>query len=169
MVDTLDPVIQETHIATDNPYYHVCLEGSFSKRCHPEYLSPAAYNRLSRPGAFDSLRIHTDEIEEVVGRMAPASLTVAVVMDSMDWFDPGSNAAAQQILKLNRALKIGGRVLLRSSALKPWYIQEFEAHGFAGKRVGNRTKGSCIDRVNMYASCWICTKRKDAMAPIHGA
>jgi betaine lipid synthase len=162
MVDTLDPVIQETHISTDNPYYHVCLEGSFSKRCHPEYLSPAAYNRLSRPGAFDGLRIHTDEIEEVVGRMAPASLTVAVVMDSMDWFDPSSNAAAQQILKLNRALKIGGRVLLRSSALNPWYIREFEAHGFAGKRVGNRAKGNCIDRVNMYASCWICTKREDA-------
>ncbi|KAK0631713.1 hypothetical protein B0T14DRAFT_8769 [Immersiella caudata] len=169
MVNTFDPVIRETHIATDNPYYHVCLEGSFSKRCHPEYLSQAAYNHLSRPGAFNRLRIHTDEIEEVVGRIEPASLTVAVVMDSMDWFDPGSDAAAQQILKLNRALKIGGRVLLRSSALTPWYIREFEAHGFAGKRVGNRTEGSCIDRVNMYASCWICTKRQDTSVPIPGA
>jgi betaine lipid synthase len=153
MVDTLDPVIQQIHIATDNPYYHVCLEGSFSRRCHPEYLSTTAYARLSRPGAFDGLRIHTDEIDEVLARIAPASLTVAVVMDSMDWFDPGSDAAAQQIIKLNRALKIGGRVLLRSSALTPWYIREFDSHGFAGKCVGSRTKGNCIDRVNMYASC----------------
>jgi len=53
---------------------------------------------------------------------------------------------------------MGGRVLLRSSALTPWYIAEFEAHGFRGKRVGNRVPGECIDRVNMYASCWICTK-----------
>lgn len=161
MVDTLDPVIQQTHIATDNPYYHVCLEGYFSQRCHPEYLSTTAHARLSRPGSFDGLRIHTDEIDEVVARMAPASLTVAVVMDSMDWFDPGSDAAAQQIIKLNRALKIGGRVLLRSSASTPWYIREFDAHGFIGKRVGNRAGGNCIDRVNMYASCWICTKREN--------
>ncbi len=49
-------------------------------------------------------------------------------------------------------------MLLRSSALRPWYIKEFEAHGFQGKRVGNRLPGECIDRVNMYASCWICTK-----------
>jgi len=169
MVNTLDPVIKQTHIATDNPYYHVCLEGSFSQRCHPEYLSASAHAKLSRPGAFDGLRIHTDEINEVVGRMVPSSLTVAVVMDSMDWFDPDSDAAAQQIIKLNRALKIGGRVLLRSSALTPWYIREFEDHGFVGKRVGNRTKGTCIDRVNMYASCWICTKREDTSSAVFQA
>ncbi|KAK0657132.1 hypothetical protein B0T16DRAFT_314503 [Cercophora newfieldiana] len=161
MVDTLDPVLRETHIATDNPYYHVCLEGSFSTRCHPEYLSKSGHALLSRPGAFDGLRIHTDEIEEIVSRMEPASLTVAVVMDSMDWFDPSCAAATQQITKLNQALKLGGRVLLRSSALTPWYIREFEANGFAAKRVGNRTKGNCIDRVNMYASCWICTKKEN--------
>lgn len=159
MVNTLDPVVQETHIATDNPYYYVCLEGSFSRRCHPEYLSASAHTRLGRPGAFGGLRIHTDEIEEVVARMAPATLTVAVVMDSMDWFDPGADDASRQITRLNRALKVNGRVLLRSSALTPWYIRDFEGLGFVCKRVGTRTRGNCIDRVNMYASCWVCTKR----------
>ncbi|KAK3393664.1 hypothetical protein B0H63DRAFT_458755 [Podospora didyma] len=165
MVNTLDPVIDQTHIAGDNPYYHVCLEGSFTRRCHPEYLSAEAHARLSRPGAFDGLRIHTDEIDEVIARFMPGTLTVAVIMDSMDWFDSGSTAAARQITKLNRALKVGGRVLLRSSALTPWYIREFEALGFVGTKVGNRVPGECIDRVNMYASCWICTKRGNLPPP----
>ncbi|KAJ5361941.1 hypothetical protein N7541_002785 [Penicillium brevicompactum] len=47
-------------------------------------------------------------------------LTVAVLMDSMDWFDSNGVAAAAQITKLNRTLRMGGRVLLRSSALRPW-------------------------------------------------
>ncbi|EON98336.1 putative 3-amino-3-carboxypropyl transferase protein [Phaeoacremonium minimum UCRPA7] len=165
MVNTLDPMVESTHIAADNPYYHVCLTGKFSRKCHPDYLSPQAHARLSRPGAFDGLRIHTDEIDEVIARMTPGTLTVAVVMDSMDWFDPDSPAAAAQISKLNRALKMGGRVMLRSSALKPWYVETFAAHGFQPKRVGARNPGECIDRVNMYASCWICTKVQNLPPP----
>ncbi|KAF4818786.1 hypothetical protein CGCSCA5_v004997 [Colletotrichum siamense] len=165
MIDTLDPVAEETHIATNNPYYMVSMTGQFTRRCHPDYLAEKAHAKLSRPGAFDGLRIHTDEIDEVINRIAPSTLTVAVVMDSMDWFDPDSSAAAAQITKLNRALKTGGRVLLRSSGLSPWYIKVFEAHGFSPKRVGARTPGTCIDRVNMYASCWICTKTENLPPP----
>lgn len=91
----------------------------------------------------------------------PGKLTVAVVMDSMDWFDPGSNAAAGQVRKLNRALRMGGMVLLRSSALTPWRVKEFERGGFTSNNYGQRTPGVCIDRVNMYASCWILTKTRD--------
>ncbi|KAG5942004.1 hypothetical protein E4U60_007550 [Claviceps pazoutovae] len=158
MVNTLDPVAEHTHLAQDNPYYYVCLAGKFSRKCHPHYLTPDVHAKLSKPGALDGLRIHTDELEEVIARITPGTLTVAVVMDSMDWFDPGSSAAAAQITKLNRALKMGGRVMLRTSALTPWYIKIFEAHGFTAKRHGGRIDGACIDRVNMYASCWICTK-----------
>lgn len=167
MVNTLDPVIETTHIATDNPYYYVCLTGDFSPECHPEYLSSKAHSILSQPGALDGLRIHTDEIDEVIARITPGTLTVAVVMDSMDWFTtaPSAGTAAAQIRKLNRALRMGGRVLLRSSARKPWYIREFEAHGFVGKQVGDREPGRCIDRVNMYASCWICEKVENLPPP----
>ncbi|KAH8647999.1 hypothetical protein BGZ60DRAFT_570248 [Tricladium varicosporioides] len=158
MVQTLDPVIESSLIGEDNPYYLVCLQGSYSQRCHPDYLKPKSHQKLSRGSAFDGLRIHTDEINEVVNRLAPGTLTVAVVMDSMDWFDPGGKEAATQISKLNRALKLGGRVLLRSAALTPWYIATFESLGFIAKRVGARIGGTCIDRVNMYASCYIITK-----------
>jgi betaine lipid synthase len=165
MVNTLDPVIEKTHIGTDNPYYYVCLAGKFSPKCHPQYLSPRTHVKLSRPNALDGLRIHTDELEEVIARIMPGTLTVAVIMDSMDWFDTGSQGAAGQISKLNRALKLGGRVMLRSSALSPWYIKVFENHGFVAKRNGGRLDGACIDRVNMYASCWVCTKTENLPPP----
>lgn len=98
----------------------------------------------------------------------------------MDWFDPSSQAAATQATAFNHALKTGGRILLRSASVEPWYIAVFEKCGFTTKRVGARFPGTCIDRyvssfvslltlrlglflanvtsVNMYASTWICTK-----------
>lgn len=164
MIDTLDPVARQTHIAEDNPYYYVCLAGQFSKTCHPEYLSAQSHALLSQPGALDNLRLHTDEIAEVLTRMAPASLTIAVLMDSMDWFDPGADSATAQVVRLNGAMKMGGRVLLRSAALKPWYLATFMTRGFTAECVGQRMEGICIDRVNMYASCWICTKVEDVSA-----
>ena len=55
--------------------------------------------------------------------------------------------------------------MLRSSALSPWYIEVFESHGFTAKRHGARLDGACIDRVNMYASCWVCTKAENLPPP----
>ncbi|KAL4897879.1 hypothetical protein BDV59DRAFT_208512 [Aspergillus ambiguus] len=161
VVDTLDPVVKETMISNDNYFYYLCLQGQFSRRCHPAYLSPKAHVKLSSPGAFDGLRIHTDEINEVIKRLTPKSLTIAVVMDSMDWFDPEGSDASVQAQKLNHALKLGGRILLRSASIEPWYVKNFEENGFTARRVGARFPGTCIDRVNMYASTWICTKTKE--------
>ncbi|KAB8304502.1 hypothetical protein EYC80_003890 [Monilinia laxa] len=165
MVRTLDPVMEATLVGEANPYYLVCLQGCYTERCHPEYLGAGAHRKLGRRGAFDGLRIHTDEIGEVVARMAPGTLTIAVLMDSMDWFEAGGGAADVQVRGLNRALRMGGRVLLRSAALKPWYLALFERLGFAGKRVGARVAGACIDRVNMYASCYLLTKVEDLEPP----
>ena len=102
-------------------------------------------------------------------------------MDSMDWFDASTEAANIQAGALNRVLKHGGRVLFRSAALRPWYVDIFEDNGFASQCVAKRTPGSCIDRcvfsglltcmhicadpsrVNMYASTWVCTKSHEVM------
>ncbi|PLB33466.1 class I SAM-dependent methyltransferase, partial [Aspergillus candidus] len=78
VVNTLDPVVNDTLISNDNYFYFLCLQGQFSPKCHPTYLSPRAHVKLSSPGAFDSLRIHTDEINEVIKRLTPKSLTIAV-------------------------------------------------------------------------------------------
>jgi betaine lipid synthase len=146
LVNTLDPVCESTLLLEDNYFYLLCLQGKYSQRCQPPYLTPRAHIKLSQPNAFDGLRIHTDEINEVIDRIATGTLTVAVVMDSMDWFTPGAIDAAKQITAINRALKLGGRVLLRSAGLRPWYIKNFEQLGFTAKRVGARIPGTCIDR-----------------------
>lgn len=67
-------------------------------------------------------------------------------MDSMDWFKPGCDDIFSQVEALRRALKIGGKVLLRSAALTPHYISAFKANGFLARKVGERLPGKCIDR-----------------------
>lgn len=148
VVDTFDPVIEKTLLSEDNHFYLLCLLGSYTPRCHPSYLSPVAHEKLSRPGAFDGVRLHTDEINEVLGRIQPGTLTLAVIMDSMDWFDPTSGTEArEQIRRLSGALKEGGRVFLRSAGLSPWYTKIFEEEGFVTVKVGCRDPpGTCIDR-----------------------
>ncbi len=67
-------------------------------------------------------------------------------MDSMDWFSPETRDAETQVKAMNVALKLGGRVLLRSAGLKPWYTKVFAEQGFSTRRVNVRVPGSCIDR-----------------------
>ena len=67
-------------------------------------------------------------------------------MDSMDWFTPQDSQARTQVQALHRALKTGGKVLLRSAGLTPWYTTLFEKGGFETRRVGARMPGTCIDR-----------------------
>lgn len=73
-------------------------------------------------------------------------------MDSMDWFEPTDSQAESQVQRLYRALKVGGKVLLRSAGLKPWYMTLFEKNGFVTRRVGTRYPGSCIDRYRKFLS-----------------
>jgi uncharacterized protein DUF3419 len=73
-------------------------------------------------------------------------------MDSMDWFNPEEDAAAKQARALNRALKVDGRVLLRSASIEPWYVKDFEQNGFSVRRVGARFPGLCIDRYALFIS-----------------
>jgi betaine lipid synthase len=138
------------------------MNGADFARCHPRYMGAREHVKLSKPGAFDGLRIHTDEIMEVISRITPSTLTIAIVsiqpssgsfgvntiqlMDSMDWFDPDSPAALSQVLALNKVLKMGGRVLFRSAAKEPWYASLFQQNGFDAKCVARRESGTCIDR-----------------------
>lgn len=146
VLNTFEPVVTTTLLSTSNHYYLLTLLGHYTPSSHPTYLSPKSHLKLSRPSAFNGLRIHTDEISEVIARMRPGTLTIVVVMDSMDWFPPSGNQAVKQIRALNRALKVKGRVMLRSAGLEPWYVGVFEECGFSCRRVASRVPGACIDR-----------------------
>lgn len=98
--------------------------------------------------------------------MRASSLTVAIIMDSMDWFSPSDlPTAATQVRALNRALALGGRVLLRSASLEPWYLKLFAELGFKASIATERRPGTYTDLVNMYASCWLCVKESNLPPP----
>ena len=146
VVSTLDPVMASTSLGVDNHYYLACLLGKYTRRCCPDHLKPEGFAELSKAHAFDGLRISTDEMSEVIAQTSPGTLTIAVVADMMDRLDPEGADADTTIRAMNKALSIGGRVLLKSVGLEPWYISKFEQFGFRAQCHGLRQPGTCIDR-----------------------
>lgn len=71
------------------------------------------------------------------------SLTRAIIMDHLDWFAPGSEHVDQEIEELHRVLVVGGFVLWRSAARKPWYNEAYVSLVF-------RSCESMVDRIYMY-------------------
>lgn len=161
VVDTLDPIIGNSLISTDNYFYYLTLKGKYSPNNCPDYLTKQGFKVLSRKNnsPLEGIRLHTDYLNNVLRRLSKKTISVAVIMDHMDWFDPEGQDVNDEIDALYGALCEGGRVMLRTAAKKPWYIANFEARGFTCDAAATRYSGKMIDRVNMYASTWICTKR----------
>lgn len=160
VIDTLDPIIGRSLISKDNYFYYLCLRSQYRRDNCPDYLTKQGFNALSKRenSPLDNIRLHTDTLNDVFARLTNKALTVAVIMDHMDWFDPNGIEALNEIKALHAALSNGGRVLLRSASTNPWYIKKFEQCGFSCEAVATRLPGRSIDRVNMYASTWICKK-----------
>lgn len=158
--DTFDPMVKRSLISTDNYFYYLCLQGKYSKNNCPDYLTEKAYKKFSSTtnNCLDRIRIHTDFLDDVFARLTPKTITIAIIMDHMDWFDEKGSDADTEIMALYQVLAPNGRVLLRSAATKPWYIENFEKIGFTCEASAVRTPTESIDRVNMYASTWVCTK-----------
>ena len=161
IIDTLDPVIDNSLISDDNYFYYLTLKGRYSSRSCPDYLKEGGFKSLSRESPespLDRVRLHTDTLKDVCERLSKKTVSIAIIMDHMDWFDPQGTDVDEEIQALWLALNSRGRVLLRSASKSPWYIKNFEKFGFSCKAVSARYPGKCIDRVNMYASTWVCQK-----------
>lgn len=158
LIDTLDPLVSRSLISSENYFYYLCLTGSYSQSNCPDYLTRKCFDTIKNNSSLNNIRLHTDAMQDVVERLTPGSVTCAIVMDHMDWFGPDARDARDEIRALNKSLKKGGKVLLRSSSPQPWYIKVYEDEGFVCRRAALRTSGTSIDRVNMYASTWVCTK-----------
>lgn len=178
-VDTLDPIVKHSLLKTDNYHYHLCLTGRYTPESCPLYLKPEAFASLQSNAAraLDAFRLHTDSIVHVLRGLEDDSLTHAIVMDHMDWFDPippqvpapslkqardESNTSVsdldREVRELSRVVKRGGAVYWRSAAKQPWYRQRFEKMGFRTEPIHIRESGKSIDRVNMYASFYRAIK-----------
>ncbi len=178
-IDTLDSIPSYTRIKDSNYHYQLCLRHKYTKSSCPLYLKPEGFKKLKAESGklLDSFRLHTNSIVNVLRGFEDESLSVAIVMDHLDWMDP--HAADKQIpslssvrddsdksvsdfdreaLELKRALKQGGRVMFRSAGKRPWYLARFEALGFKVVNAQVRETGHAIDAVNMYASAYILQK-----------
>jgi betaine lipid synthase len=71
-------------------------------------------------------------------------------MDHLDWFNPESTEAGDEVSELQRVVAPGGFVLFRSAAKRPWYRTVFEEYGFKIECLGMRDGAKfALDRVNM--------------------
>ncbi|EGW35151.1 uncharacterized protein SPAPADRAFT_53484 [Spathaspora passalidarum NRRL Y-27907] len=165
VIDTLDPLLKRSLISKDNYFYYLCLMGKYIKSNCPDYLTVKGYKKLTSPNAItkeipiDNIRLHTDTLNDVFSRLSQKSISIAIIMDHMDWFDPEGQDAINEITAVKNCLVNGGRVMLRSAATHPWYIKTFESMGFKCEAAAIRLSGESIDRINMYASTWVCTKQ----------
>ncbi|CAK7903217.1 hypothetical protein CAAN1_16S00606 [[Candida] anglica] len=162
IIDTLNPIVERSLISKDNYFYYLCLQSKYAKDNCPAYLTSDGYKKLtsSQNNPIPNFRLHTDTLNDVLKRLSSSSLTIIIIMDHMDWFDPEGTDALEEIQLLNKALSENGRVMLRSASQKPWYIKTFNENGFISDPVAVRESGTSIDRCNMYASTWVCTKKR---------
>jgi betaine lipid synthase len=151
---TFDPLIKRSLFKNDNYFYLLCLTGQYTPESSPDYLKPSVIDSLKSNKALESFRLHTDTVEQVLGRLTPNTLTKAVLMDHMDWMDWDGNEVRKEIVALRNAMRPGGQVMFRSAAKKPWYVKIYEEQGFRCRPVSTR-EGNSIDRINMYASTWL--------------
>ncbi|KAF9204708.1 hypothetical protein BGZ49_004978 [Haplosporangium sp. Z 27] len=159
LYDTLDPIMNRSLFKDDQYFYNLVVNRKYTHKSCPSYLTEDGFQALKEDGATDSMLLHTKSIIDVLKSLADGELTKAVLMDHMDWFDPKD--AEEEIKEVSRAIRSGGMVLWRSAGRKPWYNALFEKYDFEVKPVGVRVPGSgvSIDRVNMYASCYIAIKK----------
>ncbi|KAG0000815.1 hypothetical protein BGZ79_005445 [Entomortierella chlamydospora] len=159
LYDTLDPIMTRSLFKNDQYFYNLVVNRKYTHESCPSYLTEEGFQTLKEQNATDSMLLHTKSIIEVLKSLGDGELTKAVLMDHMDWFDPKD--AEEEIKEVSRAIRSGGMVLWRSAGRKPWYNALFEKYNFEVKPVGVRVPGSgvSIDRVNMYASCYIGIKK----------
>lgn len=121
---------------------------------NPAYLSTKGFEILVKnPERLDAIKIHTDYIVNVLGKLDDNELTKVILMDHLDWFSVKD--AEAEINAVYQKMKKGGYVFWRSAGKAPWYNELFEKIGFKIELCQVREGETMyIDRVNMYASFW---------------
>lgn len=71
-------------------------------------------------------------------------------MDHLDWFD--IKQCSDEIRALHTAMKVGGKVMWRSSSKRPWYVDVIASIGFQVKpvaiRMSQRERASVSENIN---------------------
>jgi betaine lipid synthase len=152
MLSVLGNVAMHSHIKTANHFYYNMIRGEYSRENCPAYL---------RQCNFDVLRRHLHRLDACTGlfeeNLRDGLYDKIFAMDHMDWLTEAEARILIRTMWLHT--KPGANVILCSSALRPFYIDVFVETGFQTKCINRKDQcGPLMDRVNMYASQYCCTR-----------
>jgi len=149
---TLNGAAEHSHMATSNYFYYNCLMGRFTPENCPSYLKRENFERL-KSGLVDRLTIMTCTYMEA---LRARKYSKVILMDHVDWLD---EAQATELAECLAAQVVpGGRMIWRTASLCPPYADIFARHGFDVRCISRIDEGY-MDRVNMYSSFWVATRR----------
>ena len=148
----IDGVMKHSHIAKDNYFYYNILTGKYSKDCCPAYLKEESFVLLKN-GLIDNLVISTDYF---MSELHKRKYDKVILMDHADWQD--ENATRELSKALYEQMIEGGKIILRSAGLRPHYVNQLEDYGFVVKCISRIDEQPFMDRVNMYASFYVCDR-----------
>jgi betaine lipid synthase len=152
----LDGIVHNSHLKSENYFYYNCITGSFSRDNCPSYLKPDNFENL-RSGRINALHIVNSFF---LPALSSRQYDVAILMDHVDWLT--AEQAKEVAEALGKQIRPGGRVIWRSAAVHPPYVQMIEDAGFLVRCVNRVTEDSpYLDRVNMYASFWQAVKKEN--------
>ena len=145
-------VVMNTHIKNDNYFYYNILTGRYTKENCPAYLKYDNFIALKQ-GLIDNLYISTDLF---LNELQQHTYDKVILMDHADWQD--RKQTQELALQLHEHVNKGGKIIFRSAALIPPYHADLVNAGFDVKCLDRIDRDGFMDRVNMYASFYMCSK-----------
>ena len=150
----LDGVFKHSHINTENYFYLNILMGKYTPECCPSYLKPENFKRLNEDGLLHRLVISNDFF---LNELRKRRYDKVILMDHTDWQTKEDTEYLASVL--SEQVRPGGRVIMRSAGLRPIFVDQMESHGFHIYHSQTIDKTPFMDRVNMYASFYVFTRK----------
>lgn len=153
MARSLNSVMENSHISGENYFYYNIFNGKYHIRNCPQYLKKESVLRFKKENLLERLTISTDYFIEELKKQ---TYDKVILMDHVDWLTQEQISALCH--NLWEQVNPGGKVIFRSAALEPSYVNDLKDVGFQVTCVGRIDQVGYMDRVNMYASFYLATK-----------
>jgi betaine lipid synthase len=145
-------MLYSSHINSENYFYYNLFMGRYTKECCPAYLKQENFNAL-KDGLIDNIRISSDFF---LNELRQRKYDKVILMDHADW------QSQKQTIELAKTLydhvNHGGKIIFRSAGLIPPYVSHLQDVGFRVTCLDRIDRTGYMDRVNMYASFYVCDK-----------
>lgn len=120
--DAIDYVFRHLPVS-ENYFWRVYLNGSYTRDCCPEYLREGNFLALKN-GLADCIEPHTCTVTEFLHRGAEP-ISRFVLLDHMDWMSSYHPAAlVEEWTAILRRARPGARILLRSAHADPAFLRQ---------------------------------------------